>query len=109
MPVQHATFEHQKPRSEGGANSLCNIIITCQWCNNTRGTKAYWAFKIRVMKLMRKKSPHVGATNQTDLKTKNNNIKRTKVHRRSWERHAQNSLLDMFDSMLDMNWEERNL
>jgi 5-methylcytosine-specific restriction endonuclease McrA len=37
-PPDYATFEHLKPRSEGGTWHASNIVLACHRCNSARGS-----------------------------------------------------------------------
>jgi hypothetical protein len=57
-----ATLEHRQPQSQGGTDSLANLVMSCLGCNGKRGTIPYDDF----MELSRdpeKMRAHVQAIN----------------------------------------------
>lgn len=41
MDFEAATLDHLKPKAAGGSNSLSNLVLACQGCNETRAKGAF--------------------------------------------------------------------
>lgn len=39
MPPEQLTIDHVFPRSKGGNNQMDNLIMVCQSCNSSKGSK----------------------------------------------------------------------
>jgi 5-methylcytosine-specific restriction endonuclease McrA len=51
VPFKCATLEHVQPRAKGGDDSDQNFVVTCVWCNESRGTRTIAAFTKYVKQL----------------------------------------------------------
>lgn len=52
-PMQKVTAEHLVPKSEGGTDSVCNIVAACHNCNHSRPKPELWA---RIKKNLKKRA-----------------------------------------------------
>ncbi len=69
-----------------------NLVVTCQWCNDARGTKNYGKFKVTVAQMLRK-GCNIGPVSFVKHKE---DKKRKKEDRRmlaAWETRARQGLL----------------
>lgn len=41
LTIKTATKDHLVPLSKGGKDEDCNIVLSCRWCNRTKGNLTY--------------------------------------------------------------------
>jgi 5-methylcytosine-specific restriction endonuclease McrA len=48
LPLHDLTLDHRIPRSQGGANSVSNLVLACQSCNEKKADSSEFSFVVNV-------------------------------------------------------------
>lgn len=52
LPAEIATLDHITPVAKGGSNHNENLVLSCRWCNEHKGTKRASEFRAHVRAIL---------------------------------------------------------